>query len=250
MGEGGHGRQASPLSSMEIHFLRRLLLPGKTHNAGMSSFSRRHFLSLLGAGLAAGSASRLHAADATEPAWKSLFDGKTLEGWKITDFSGRADVKVEDGKIILEPGNDLTGITYAGEPPKMNYEVSLEATRLSGDDFFCGLTFPVGDACVTYVLGGWGGGVAGISSINGMDASENDTTKFLKFDTNKWYRVRVRVTPKVLEAFLDDESMAKVELQDKKLGMRAGEIELSQPFGIASFRTKAALREIKLRKLA
>lgn len=216
----------------------------------MSSFSRRHFLSLLGASLAAGTTSQLRAADAPEPAWKPLFDGKSLEGWKITDFSGRGDVKVESGQIILEPGNDLTGITYASEPPKMNYEVSLEAVRLAGDDFFCGLTFPVAEACVTYVLGGWGGGVVGISSINGMDASENDTTKFLKFDANKWYRVRVRVTEKLLEAWLGDEPMAKVELQDKKLGMRAGEIELSQPFGIASFRTKAALREIKLRKVA
>jgi hypothetical protein len=213
----------------------------------MSSFSRRHFLALLGAGAAAGTVSRLHAEEA---AWKSLFDGKTLEGWKITDFSGRADVKVEGGQIILEAGNDITGINYAGEIPKMNYEVSLEAMRLAGSDFFCGLTFPVGEACVTLVVGGWGGGVVGISSINGMDASENDTTQFRKFDANKWYKVRVRVTEKLLEAWLDDEQEAKVELKDKKLGMRAGEIELSQPFGIASFRTKAALREIKLRKLA
>ena len=27
-----------------------------------------------------------------------------------------------------------------------------------------------------------------------MDASENETTKFLSFEKNRWYRIRVRVT--------------------------------------------------------
>lgn len=31
--------------------------------------------------------------------WQKLFDGKSLAGWKITDFAGRGDVRVEDGQI-------------------------------------------------------------------------------------------------------------------------------------------------------
>lgn len=214
----------------------------------MSPFSRRRFLLLAGAGVAYSSARSLGAE--APAAGEAIFDGKTLTNWKITDFTGRGDVKVEEGQIILEAGNDITGVSYTGEVPKTNYEVSLEASRLVGSDFFCALTFPVGAVCVTYVVGGWGGGVVGISSINGEDASENETTQFRKFDAKKWYRVKVRVTDKMLEGWLDDEQMVKVELAGKKLGMRVGEIELSQPFGIASYRTRAALREIKLRKLA
>src|SRR2546423_13167218 len=36
--------------------------------------------------------------------WRSLFDGKTLKGWTATDFAGRGEARVADGKIILESG--------------------------------------------------------------------------------------------------------------------------------------------------
>jgi hypothetical protein len=180
---------------------------------------------------------------------KALFDGKTLTGWKTTPFAGTGEITVKDGKMILDPGEPLTGVNYTGETPKMNYEISLETMRLQGSDFFCGLTFPVGDACVTFILGGWGGGVIGISSINAEDASENETTQYKKLDSDHWYRVKIRVTPAKLEAWVDDEQMVNLEIENKKLGMRAGEIELSQPFGIAAFRTRSALRGIKIRTI-
>jgi hypothetical protein len=82
-----------------------------------------------------------------------------------------------------------------------------------------------------------------------MDASENSTSKFMKFEPNRWYRFRVRVTPAKIEVWIDNEQMVDVEITGRKVGMRIGEIEASQPLGIATFRTKAALREIKFRKL-
>ena len=51
---------------------------------------------------------------------------------------------------------------------------------------------------VLILLGGWGGGVVGISSIDTMDASENETTKYRQFVTDRWYKVRLRVTPRVV----------------------------------------------------
>jgi len=156
---------------------------------------------------------------------------------------------VENGAIILDAGNDLTGVNYGKDFPKMSYELSLEAKRVVGSDFFCGLTFPVGETSVTYVVGGWGGGVVGISNIDGNDASENETTHYEKLETDRWYRIRVRVTPTKLEAWLDDSQTAKVDLDGRELSMRGGEIELSAPIGIASYRTRAALRNIALRKL-
>ena len=83
----------------------------------------------------------------TEQAGKSLFDGKTLAGWKVTDFAGHGEVTVKDGTLVLEMGQ-MTGITWTNDLPRMNYELSLEAMRVEGSDFFCGLTFPVAkDPC-------------------------------------------------------------------------------------------------------
>jgi len=42
----------------------------------------------------------------------SLFDGKTLGHWQITDFGGQGDVYVKDGSIYLDMGNDMS----AGSP--------------------------------------------------------------------------------------------------------------------------------------
>lgn len=178
----------------------------------------------------------------------SLFDGKSLGAWKPTEFGGEGEVHVADGRIVLEMGDPMTGVTWTGKLPRMNYELELEAMRVEGGDFFCGLTFPVGDDPCTLILGGWGGATVGLSSINGADASENETTTYLRFDEGKWYRVRVRVEPHRIRAWLDDESIVDLDTRDKQLGIRA-EVELSRPLGIASYYTKAALRNLKLRPL-
>ncbi len=181
---------------------------------------------------------------------ESLFDGKTLKGWKATDFGSGGEIKVEDGKLIIGMGEPLSGINLAGEPPaRMNYEISLEAMKLTGDDFFCALTVPVGKNCGTLVLGGWGGALVGFSSIDDLDASENSTTQFKKFDKDKWYRIRMRVTPAKIVVWIDDEQWINVDIDGKKVSMRPGEIELSQPLGVATFQTASALRNITFRKL-
>lgn len=181
--------------------------------------------------------------------WKPLFDGKSLAGWKPAKFSGQGEVLVENGRLILGEGSDLTGLNLDGEIPKTNYEVALEATRIQGADFFCGLTLPYGDAAFTLILGGWGGALVGLSSINGDDASENETTQFRKFENGRMYRLRARVTPQKIEAWLDDDRIVNVETNGKKITMRPGEIELSAPFGVATFRTRGAFRDIKIRRI-
>src|ERR1044071_8792825 len=121
--------------------------------------------------------------------WESLFDGRTLKGWKITDFAGGGEVNVENGQLVLHSGVMLTGVSSTNSIPKIDYEVSLEAMKVDGSDFFCGLTFPVDNSFCSFIVGGWGGGVVGLSSIDGMDASENETTKYLKFDSGRWYSI-------------------------------------------------------------
>jgi len=178
----------------------------------------------------------------------SLFDGKTLGLWKPTDFGGQGNVYVKDGVIYMEMGNYMTGITWTGPVVRENYEISLEAMRVEGNDFFCGLTFPVGDKPCTLVLGGWGGSVCGLSTIDYFDASENETTRIISFERGKWYHVRLRVEGKVIQAWLDDEELVNFDTTDHKIGIRA-EVDLSQPLGIATWITTGAVRDIRLRTL-
>lgn len=178
-----------------------------------------------------------------------LFDGKTLKNWAISDFGGQGDVRVEDGKIVLEPGEPITGIRWTGKKlPTVNYEISYEAQRVDGNDFFCALTFPVKDNPCTLILGGWGGSLTGLSNINDFDASENDTTDYFAFENGKWYHVKVRVDEKYITAWLDDEPIAKVDHTENRISIRI-EMELSKPLGIATFQSTGAIRNLKLTKL-
>lgn len=183
-----------------------------------------------------------------EPKWKSLFDGKSLDGWKVTQYGGEGEVEVEDGVIVLNMGTPLTGITYTGEVPKTNYEISLEAMRVDGIDFFCGLTFPVADSHCSFIVGGWAGSVVGLSSIDGFDASENDTTRFMKFDSGRWYRFKVRVTPDRIQCWIDGEQEVDQNIEGKRIGLR-NEVDLNKPLGLCAYETKARLRNIRIRSL-
>lgn len=187
---------------------------------------------------------------AKEPEWQSLFDGKTLKGWKQADFAGGGVVEVMKGELHVGMGESLSGLTFTNKVPETNFEVEVEGKKIQGSDFFCALTFPVGKEHCTFVMGGWGGAVVGISSLDQMDASENETTKYMKFEKDHWYKIRVRVTPKKIEAWIDEEKLADVELEGKKVSMRPGDIEQNVPFGIATYQTESAFKSIKIRTLA
>jgi hypothetical protein len=187
--------------------------------------------------------------DDAKPAGKALFDGKSLTGWKATNFGGEGDVEVKDGTIVMEQGADMTGITFAGaDLPKMDYELTLEGKRLKGNDFFCTTTFPVGDSHCSLVVGGWAGSVVGLSSIDGKDASENATKKLLGFKLGQWYRIRIRVTQDRIAAWIDDKPVVDAIIKGKKISIRA-ECELCKPLGIATWRTTGAVRDIRVRSL-
>jgi hypothetical protein len=179
--------------------------------------------------------------------WVSLFDGTTLKGWKESDFAGRGEVTVKNGTIVLPMGY-MTGITWTGAVPKMNYEVELEASRVDGSDFFCGLTFQVGESPCSLIVGGWGGGVVGISSLDGQDAANNETANYMNFEKGRWYKIRLRVIPDKIQAWIDDEKVVDVETAGRRISIRS-EVEPSLPFGISTWSTTGALRNIRWRNL-
>lgn len=192
------------------------------------------------------------AVDDTKPGdadgWKPLFNGKDLEGWKITEFGGQGEAFVEDGEVVISQGADMSGIHTEKEIPTSNYEVQFEAQRAAGSDFFAGLTFPVKDSHCSLIIGGWGGGVCGLSSLSGMDASENETTSYQQFDKGKWYKVRLVVRDDHISAWLDDKQIVDVDTTGQKIGIRF-EVERSKPFGFSTWQTTARLKNARIRPL-
>lgn len=186
-----------------------------------------------------------------DPAVRSLFDGHSLAGWRVLDkydFQRHGKVTVKDGAIVLDQGSPATGIALSGAPPRIDYELNWEAKRIQGSDFFCGLTFPVNENYLSLIVGGWGGGVTGISNLDGMSAVENETTSYREFEANRWYRLRLRVTRETVAAWIDDTQIVDVALKDRKLSIW-WEQEPVRPLGFAAWYTKAALRNLTLKRL-
>ncbi len=197
-----------------------------------------------------GAVTELGEAKVAATSWRRLFNGNTLEGWKRSDFIQSGNVRVSDGAMIMEVGNAMTGLTLADdkELPRVEYEVTLQAQRMSGRDFFCGLTFPVKKDPCTLILGGWGGATVGLSNIDFSDASMNDTTQSIDFEQNRWYRVRLRVTATHILVWLDEERIINQELDGRRIGIRI-ETEPCVPFGFCTWRTVGAIRDLRIRKL-
>ena len=180
--------------------------------------------------------------------WKELFDGRTLNGWKIPQFGGEGKVAVKDGAIVMELGSMMTGVTWAGEVIRDNYELTLEGKRLDGSDFFCTTTFPVGKDPCSLVVGGWGGAVVGLSSVDHADASENPMSKTKTFKNDQWYKIRIRVSDAAIEAWIDNEQMIDQPRKDHKFSIRI-ECDQCRPLGVSTWCTTGAVRNVRVRPL-
>jgi hypothetical protein len=192
-----------------------------------------------------------------EESWKPLFDGKTLDGWTVPKYGGDGDVSVKEGKIIIEAGTSMTGIKYDKVFPTADYEIQYEARRTGGSDFFAALTFPVKKSSCTFVNGGWGGGTTGLSSIDGSDASENETSTYYDYADQVWYRFRIRVTEKKIEVWIakpdkdkkwDEKLVIDLNTDDKLFSIRM-EMGQYKPLGLCTWSTAGEIRNLEYRQI-
>lgn len=180
---------------------------------------------------------------------RALFNGKNLDGWKNCDFVGTGEVSVSEGTLVMGAGNSMTGVKCSRKDlPTTDYEAGFEAKRVKGNDFFAALTFPVGKSHATFVNGGWGSSVTGVSSINGSDASENETNTYYPYKNDVWYRFRVRVTDKRIRCWVNDKMVVDLELEDRRIDTRI-ETDECKPLGFASWESSGVVRNIHLKSL-
>lgn len=178
------------------------------------------------------------------PTWTSV----RLDAANSVAFGGEGEVRRTDDCLVLEPGSPLTGVVFAEVPPDEPYELEATATRLSGVDFFCGLTFPTARGCLTLVLGGWGGAVCGLSSLDGMDAANNATRRLRAFAKDEDHRVHVVVDGERVVVAIDGEPFLECDLTGHAVDVRA-EVGPTKPFGFCSYLTRARLSHVRWRPL-
>jgi hypothetical protein len=171
--------------------------------------------------------------------------------WAQADISSGGDFYINEGILSLELGGYLSGAVWKGElPERVHYEVELEARKTFGNDFFMGLTLPVKDSHCSWICGGWGGRVVGISNIDGLNASENETTTAYEFEPERWYHFRIRVLPDKIKCWIDGEIVIDADIREREISMYYGDIEETVPFGLASYDTRAEYRNLVWRNLS
>ena len=178
--------------------------------------------------------------------WIPLFEEPAVGQWVESSFGGEGEVLWESGAVELGFGSPLTGITWTGEFPRDEYEVELTAIRLEGNDFFCGLTFPVGEGRCTLILGGWGGALTGLSCLDGEDASMNATRSFRHYPCGEPVAIRLVVDRESVRVSLDGDEIISQPRDGVQFTLRP-EVLPSAPFGLASFVTRARLESVRYR---
>lgn len=187
---------------------------------------------------------------------RQLIAKDTLGFWEEVGYGGQGIVEVVDHVLSIGSGDPITAVRWAGkignEPndfPAMNYTLSYEARRVLGGDFFGTVTFPVGEDVCSLVVGGWSGGVTGLSSLNGDDAANNSTTDYTAFDNDVWYKFKLTVTPELITAELDGEELfVPVSVPEHQIGIRV-EMEPCRPLGFASFHSTGEIRNVTVTRL-
>lgn len=176
-------------------------------------------------------------------------DWQAVEGWKPAKFPRQSEIKIEGRRIELPPGAPMTGVTASEFAPRINYEVRFEATRVKGNDFFCSLTFPYQGTHATWVNGGWGGDIVGISSVDNWDASENETRTYFNFENGRKYKFRIEVREGRIRTFIDEQMVVDLAVNGRAIGLRRG-MDVTVPFTLFTYNTAAVIENVEYRVLA
>jgi len=221
--------------------------------AGAESTHARPWVRPLALAFGIGGLAACRGAAAIAPPTEQRSDALTATGVELasipsgfveTTFGGEGLATIEPNRILLEPGVPLAGVTWTGPLPEAPYTLELEFTKRYGNDFPCALTFPVAGGHLSLVLGGWGGTVCGLSSLDGLDASENLTRFVRAFPPGARTHVRVEVDATLVRAAVDGVEVVRVDLAGRRVDVRE-ELRSSCPLGIAAFATAVEVHAVR-----
>jgi formylglycine-generating enzyme required for sulfatase activity/serine/threonine protein kinase len=181
--------------------------------------------------------------------WEDLFDGKTLDGWKVVEDGGEflkhGKVAVADGQLVLERGDPATGIAWTRDIPRVDYEISLEAMRKGGTCTMCEVIFPVKATECKLAVGGHDNADVCFELVDG---SHTKIMHKMSFEDDRWYRIRLRVTDAAMEAWVDDEEVLDFNPAGHVVALNPVAAAM-KPFGLRTWKTGVAIRNLRLRQL-
>lgn len=189
----------------------------------------------------------LQEADLLSPEWRGFWEGAAIPG--------QGEIAADGGWLEIGTGKPMSGARFtaweAPRFPSVDYAIEYEAKRVEGRDIFGMVTFPVreGATHATFVLGGWGGTVTGISSIDFSDANENQTRGEHPFEDDRWYQVRIEVRTGDLRAWIDGKIVVNVSIKGRQVGLRQGYSDHCLPFGFATYGSAAVIRTVTMTRL-
>ena len=184
--------------------------------------------------------------------WIALFDGKSLAGWRVVEefpspWGGPGGAgRVEGGQILLEAGKPWAGVSCQRAVPLANYELEVEARRITGDSTLCGILFTLVDRRAMIDIGGFGG--VGVVGLDNRNANNNETTRAKTFRNGQWYRIRQRLEGTRLRLWIDGELMFDLECAGHSFGLPT----MFQPIhtlGLVASKARVAYRGIRVRRL-
>ncbi len=95
------------------------------------------------------------------------------------------------------------------------------------------------------IIGGWGGGVYGVSNLDGLSAVENETTGYVAFENDRWYRIELKVAKPRTTVTLDGEKIIDIETGAHQYAVWPEQASMI-PLGIATWNTAAEIRGLEL----
>jgi hypothetical protein len=185
----------------------------------------------------------------------ALMEGALVGAWQQAGIPEEGPIAVKDGNLEIGIGAPMTGAKFTAWDqagmPGTGYSIRYETMRVEGRDIFGMCTFPVSshEAHATFVIGGWGGTVTGLSSLDFLDASENATRAEQAFQNGVWYAVRIEVRPEDIRVWINDRPVVNASIKGKKVSLRPGDIDHCLPFGFATWGTKAKVRRVVIERL-
>lgn len=155
--------------------------------------------------------------------------------------SGRGVWRIENNELIQEVTEPDIRLTF-GDPDWSDYEFSLEAQKISGNEGFLVLFRVKSDRDYYWLnIGGWGNTSTALERSVENRRRAISSFRPIRVEQGRWYKVRIRCEGKRIQAWLDGELILDFNDDDNA--------HLTGRVGVGTWLTSAKFRNIKVTSL-